>query len=69
MAQIQKRPAKASRENKCSALYWSRTSDRLLRRQLLCPAELTTQNTDNGPPPGTRTSHTQLKGLTLFPDG
>ncbi|HFL9825827.1 TPA: hypothetical protein ACG53S_004938, partial [Escherichia coli] len=34
--------------------YWIRTSDRLLRRQLLCPAELTTLNTDNGPPSGTR---------------
>ena len=33
--------------------------DRLLRRQLLCPAELTTLNTDNGPPSGTRPPHQQ----------
>ena len=28
-------------KNEYGALYWIRTSDRLLRRQLLCPTELT----------------------------
>ena len=63
-----KGPQKRARENKCGALYWIRTSDRLLRRQLLCPAELTTQGTDNGPPSRTRTPRNQLRRLALYPD-
>lgn len=65
---FKKSPQKRAKENKCGALYWIRTSDRLLRRQLLCPAELTTQDTDNGPPSGTRTPRNQLRKLALFPD-
>ena len=63
-----KGPQKRARENKCGALYWIRTSDRLLRRQLLCPAELTTHDADNGLPSGTRAPHSQFRKLTLSAD-
>ncbi|EPF3185556.1 hypothetical protein ACSRPX_004741, partial [Escherichia coli] len=35
-----KGPQKRARENKCGALYWVRTSDRLLRRLAFYPDEL-----------------------------
>ena len=44
--------------------YRNRTGDLLITSQLL----YLLSEVGTGPPPGTRTSHTQLKGLTLFPD-